>query len=62
MKKILIFCLISVITSCSKDDEQECLEIEKQYLEALGYTGGNQAAINQVKSQYEAKKAKAGCN
>lgn len=62
MKRLFILMIFSIaITSCSKDDIS-CEEIERQYLEALDNTGGNPAAIEQVRSQYEAKKRKAGCN
>ena len=62
MKQIFLIIMIFISFSCSKDNADECAGIEKQYLKALGYTGGNLPAIERLKEQYEERKRNAGCN
>ncbi|WP_445956225.1 hypothetical protein [Yeosuana sp.] len=62
MKQVTLLMMLIIIFSCSKDNADECAEIEEQYLKALGYTGGSLPAIERLKEQYEEKKRNAGCN
>ena len=59
MKQIILLLFVTLSSfSCSTDNASDCAEIEKQYLEALGYTGGSPAAIERIKEQYAEKKTK----
>ena len=62
MKLIFLIIMIFISFSCSKDNADECAQIEEQYLKSLGYTGGSLAAIERLKEQYEERKRNAGCN
>lgn len=62
MKQVLLIIMILISFSCSKDNADECAELEEQYLKAIGYTGGSLPAIERLKEQYEERKRNAGCN
>lgn len=64
MKKILFLFISILLFNCSSDDasDEECAELHAQYIKALNYTGGGQAAIDQVTQQYNDKKKRLGCN
>ena len=61
MKKYALLLIIALCFSC-EDDDSQCLAIEEQYLKTLGYTGGSQAAIDEVTKQYLEKKREYGCD
>ncbi|TXE08286.1 hypothetical protein ES711_07185 [Gelidibacter salicanalis] len=64
MKKFLVLFISILLFNCSSDDanDEECAELHAQYIKALNYTGGSQAALDQVTQQYNERKKRAGCN
>lgn len=62
MKKVLsILLIVLLIFSCSKDDEK-CEDLRDQYIEALGFAGNSQSAIDEVTRQYNERKDELGCD
>ncbi len=62
MKYLLLYLCLATILSCSGDNTGECALIEVERKEALFTTGGNQAAIDRINEQFDARKIEAGCN
>ncbi|WP_299097932.1 hypothetical protein [uncultured Winogradskyella sp.] len=60
--KNLLFLVLLLILSCSKDNDEECEALYEQYITSLSNTGGSQAAIEEITRQYEERKADLGCN
>ena len=61
MRKHLLIALLIVSFGCSEDNDNQCLELHEQYVKALGFTGGSQAAVDEVNRQYQSDKNRLGC-
>jgi len=61
MKKIF-YLFILLAFACSKDNDDECDALYEKYIQALGFAGGGQAAIEEVTRQYNERRADLGCD
>ena len=62
MRKLILLLTVFTLLSCSKDNDEECEDLHNNYIQALYYSGGNQAAIDEINRQYDERSDDLGCD